>query len=253
MAHAFSHPIHTHQSHEPLARILLVDDDPALLTALPDMLQLRLPWIRVDTAESGEAGLQRIASSRYDLVITDLRMPGMNGVALTREVHRRWPGLPILMLTGAGDLAHAQAAVRAGAYGFLEKPVQRDSFVMRVRQALERHRRHGEADAPTIEQFNDRLSQCQEAWHKAFEEHWKLLRLRTEVFSDGKTADLWLGLAARHASLVQHQIQLTKQLLNWYRVREARRQEGLRLKHQGETVLTSARKRLQVRSDRPTS
>src|SRR5207247_2342357 len=85
------------------ARVLIVDDDPALLQALPETLRLRMSGVAVDTADSAAAALDRIAARDYDAIVTDIRMPGMDGLALLAQIRARQPDTPVLMVTG-----HAQ-------------------------------------------------------------------------------------------------------------------------------------------------
>src|SRR2546423_8275955 len=96
------------------SRVLVVDDDPALLQALPAALRIRMAAVTVDTADSAAAALDRIAATDYDAIITDIKMPGMDGVALLSEIRTRRPDTPILMITGHGRHALAVPAVRGG-------------------------------------------------------------------------------------------------------------------------------------------
>ena len=143
------------------ARIAIVDDDPALLLALPEALRLRMPAVTIDTFDSAVAALEAIAATEYDVIISDIRMPGMDGLALLRHVRELQPDTPTLLITGHGEHDFAIQALRGGAYDFVKKPIDRDYFVASLdraiqtrllrrqvedqRQALERH-------AATLEQ-----------------------------------------------------------------------------------------------------
>ena len=72
-------------------RVLIVDDDLALLQALSEALRLRVDEVTVDTADSGAAALDRIAARDYDAIVTDIKMPGMDGLALLAEIRARRP------------------------------------------------------------------------------------------------------------------------------------------------------------------
>ena len=85
------------------AYVLIVDDDAALLEALPETLHLRMPGIRVDAASSAVAALDRIAVADYDAIITDIKMPGMDGVELLGRIREIRPDTPVLVITGHGD------------------------------------------------------------------------------------------------------------------------------------------------------
>src|SRR5205823_6799744 len=83
--------------------ILIVDDDRALLQALPEALRLRMGGVTVETADSAGAALDRIAVRDYDAIVTDIRMPGMDGLALLAEIRTRRPDTPTLMITAYGE------------------------------------------------------------------------------------------------------------------------------------------------------
>lgn len=117
--------------------VLIVDDDPALLKALPEALRLRMHGVTVDTADSATAALERISAMDYDAIVTDIKMPGMDGFALLAEIRARRPDTPTLMMTGHGEHALAVGALRGGAYDFIQKPIDREYFIASLRRAIE--------------------------------------------------------------------------------------------------------------------
>src|SRR5437879_6508494 len=119
--------------------VLIVDDDPALLQALPEALRLRMDGVTVDVADSAAAALERIAARDYDVIVTDIKMPGMDGLALMAEIRGRQPDTPTIMITGHGEHALAILALRGGAYDFIQKPIDRDSFVASLYRAIRAH------------------------------------------------------------------------------------------------------------------
>jgi len=119
--------------------VLIVDDDLALLQALPEALRLRMAGVTVDTADSGAAALDRITAEDYDAIVTDIKMPGMDGLELLAEIRTRWPDTPTLMITGHGEHDLVVDALRAGAYDFIQKPIDRDYFIASLRRAMEMH------------------------------------------------------------------------------------------------------------------
>src|SRR6267378_7578902 len=119
--------------------VLIVDDDLALLQALPEALRLRMAGLTVDTADSGAAALDRIAARDYDAIVTDIKMPGMDGLELLAEIRTNRPDTPTLMITGHGEHDLVVHALRAGAYDFIQKPIDRDYFVASLRRAIEMH------------------------------------------------------------------------------------------------------------------
>ena len=132
-------------------RILVVDDDPALLRAMPEALGLRLPAVEVDTASSGADALDLITAVDYDVVVSDIKMPGMSGLDLLAEVRRVAPQTPTLLITGHGEHDLAVQALRRGAYDFIQKPIERDYFVAAIERAIELRRANRELERQRLE------------------------------------------------------------------------------------------------------
>src|SRR5256885_9560728 len=105
--------------------VLIVDDDRALLEALPEALRLRMGGGTVETAESAAVALERIAARDYDAIVADIKMPGMDGLELLTEIRTRWPDTPTLMITGHGENELVVGALRGGACDFIHKPIDR--------------------------------------------------------------------------------------------------------------------------------
>ncbi|MDN3552098.1 two-component system response regulator GlrR [Halomonas almeriensis] len=116
------------------AHILLVDDDVSLLKLLGMRLESR--GYRVTTAESGPAALKQLEAERPDLVLSDMRMDEMDGMALFQEIQRRLPGLPVIILTAHGSIPDAVSATRQGVFGFLAKPLDREELFATIEDAL---------------------------------------------------------------------------------------------------------------------
>lgn len=121
------------------ARVLIVDDDRALLQALPETLRLRMSGVAVDTADSAAAALDRIAAHGYDVIVTDIKMPGVDGLGLLAEIRERCPDTPTVMITGHGEEDLALRALRGGAYDFIQKPIDRDYFAALLYRAIRVH------------------------------------------------------------------------------------------------------------------
>ena len=121
-------------------RILIVDDDPALLEALPRALRLRLEGIGIDTSETAADALERIREEDYDAIVTDIKMPGMDGLALLSEIRSVRPKTPTLLITGHGEHDLAVQALRGGAYDFVQKPIDRDYVVAALERAIQLRR-----------------------------------------------------------------------------------------------------------------
>src|SRR5213076_498037 len=118
-------------------RVLIVDDDPALLKALPDAIRLRMSEVMVDTAESATAAREQIDATDHDVIVTDIKMPGMDGFGLLSEIRARRPDTPTLMITGHGEHALAVGALRGGAFDFIQKPIDRYYFVASLQRAIQ--------------------------------------------------------------------------------------------------------------------
>src|SRR5919204_6939466 len=102
-----------------LARILLIDDEPAGLLALAEMLQRRLGDVLVETALDVYAGLDMLRQRDYHVIVSDIRMAGLDGFVALNQVRERWPQVPVILVTAAGR-DREQEALRHGAYAFIE-------------------------------------------------------------------------------------------------------------------------------------
>jgi DNA-binding NtrC family response regulator len=119
--------------------VLIVDDDLALLDALPQALRLRLGGVTVETADSAIAALDRIAQKEYDAIVADIKMPGMDGLELLDQIRTRRPDTPTLIITGHGENDLVVHALRGGARDFIQKPIDRDYFVAALYRAIREH------------------------------------------------------------------------------------------------------------------
>src|SRR5262245_1731264 len=109
-----------------MTKILIVDDEPLYRHGLFDLL--RRPDLKVDAAADGDEALRLFRRGGYQLVISDLSMPGLDGLGLMRAVKRESPSTRFVILSGVGTIQAALAAVRQGADDFLEKPVSREQI-----------------------------------------------------------------------------------------------------------------------------
>ncbi|HFC53881.1 MAG TPA: response regulator [Gammaproteobacteria bacterium] len=116
-------------------KILLVDDDPSLLRLLS--LRLESAGYQIQAVESAEKALACMASFQPYLIITDLRMGGMDGMSLFETVHSRYPALPVIILTAHGSIPDAVAATRRGVFGFLTKPFDTQQLMEQVEKAFQ--------------------------------------------------------------------------------------------------------------------
>ena len=115
-------------------RVLVVDDDPRARAVLRDLLETS--GYEVELAEGGDEALQIVADRAPDVVLSDLRMPHMDGLELLAKLRERDPGLPVVVQTGVGGVQSAVAAIRAGAEDYLVKPVDIDALVVCLERVL---------------------------------------------------------------------------------------------------------------------
>jgi len=128
---------------DPKSQVLVVDDDVAVGKVLAALL------VQVGHGatfiERGELALAELERRPYDLVLTDVRMPGMGGMELLEQVGEKYPGLPVVLLTAHGTVSMAVEAMKAGAWDFLQKPFDREEIVFVVNKALAATRAEREA------------------------------------------------------------------------------------------------------------
>ncbi len=119
-------------------RLLVIDDDPDLLLILTDWLQAAGHEVR--SAPDGEAGIAALGHTPVDLVLLDVDMPKMDGIQVLKLVSKRWPEVPVVMMTGHGSIRLAVEAMREGATDFVTKPFQHAQLEAAIAQAASRHR-----------------------------------------------------------------------------------------------------------------
>src|SRR5262249_53660111 len=117
-------------------KVLFVEDDPPVRTSLAQTLELA--GLEVLPCGSAEEALPHIAAGAQLIVITDVRLPGMDGLALLDHVVATDAGIPVVLITAHGDVAMAVRAMRAGAYDFIEKPFAPERFVETAVRALDK-------------------------------------------------------------------------------------------------------------------
>ena len=117
-----------------MARILVVDDDPELLKAIA--MRLHYEGHAVTQADGGAAALAKLDLDVPHMVITDLQMPGMDGLQLFEHIHRRYPLLPVVILTANGTIANAVQALQRGVFGYITKPFEGAALLREVDRAL---------------------------------------------------------------------------------------------------------------------
>jgi DNA-binding response OmpR family regulator len=124
-------------SNDPATRLLIVDDEQSICVVLARALGYL--GFEVEAVNSGPEALARLAEADYDLMLLDLRMPGMDGMEVMQHVRQTNPELPIIIMTGQGTLESAIAALKLGALDYVLKPVGVPQLAAAVEQALHMH------------------------------------------------------------------------------------------------------------------
>jgi len=128
---------------EPPATLLLVDDEPGILSSLRRLL--RPAGYKIHIAEGGKAGLEILEREPVDLVISDMRMPEMDGAKFLEQVRNRWPQITRILLTGYADVTSTIEAINRGEiYRYISKPWDDNDLTLIIRDALERRRLQSE-------------------------------------------------------------------------------------------------------------
>src|SRR5450755_3621963 len=118
-----------------MSRVLVIDDDASLRFTLEAVLSDA--GLNVEMADGGASGLAAFEARGADVVLTDLAMPGVDGMQVLAQIRAQDPSVPVLMLTAHGSERVAVAAMKAGAYDYLPKPFDPDELALSVRRAIE--------------------------------------------------------------------------------------------------------------------
>jgi two-component system nitrogen regulation response regulator NtrX len=150
--------------------ILIVDDEPGVRSALSGVL--RDEGYNVDAVESGEACLDRLSRRAFDVIVLDVWLPGMDGLATLARMRERQVDSQVVIISGHGNVESAVRAIKMGAFDFVEKPLSLDKTVLVVRNALRQRR---------LEAENRALRARVDAQHTMVGESPGLMRLREQV------------------------------------------------------------------------
>jgi DNA-binding NtrC family response regulator len=121
-------------------RILIADDDEVSCQLFAELLEK--DGYEVNRAQTGEEALERLNDEAHDLLIIDVRMPGMTGLEVTRQVHGKQPALPIIVMTAFGSIETAIEAIHEGAFDFVSKPMNLEELKKTVSRALAQRKLH---------------------------------------------------------------------------------------------------------------
>ena len=120
-----------------MASILVVDDDDAIRDTLYDLFSAHY---LCHTAETAEKALDLLKADIYDVVLTDISMPGLSGLELLGHVLQNYPGTPVIVISGIGDQEHAQGLIKLGAFDYLLKPFRLEVVENSVERAIKYRR-----------------------------------------------------------------------------------------------------------------
>ena len=171
-------------------RILIVEDNDLARRQLQQLLQTD-PHLDVDATSDGAKALQSLAEQNYSIVLTDLRMPGLDGIQLIREVQQRNLPVTVIVTTGHGSIDEAVQAIRLGAYDFLTKPIDVDNLRLVMQRALRERSLQDEvaslrAQLQTRFSFHNILSKNPHM-HAVFELISNVAHTTTTVLVEGET------------------------------------------------------------------
>ena len=120
-----------------MTRALVVDDDETIRDTLYELLS---EHYICQTAETAEKAIARLQADTYDVVLTDISMPGLSGLELLGQVRQRFPQTPVIVISGISDKEHAQGLIRLGAFDYLLKPFSLEEVEKSVKRALDYRR-----------------------------------------------------------------------------------------------------------------
>jgi two-component system, NtrC family, response regulator PilR len=128
--------------------VLVVDDDEAIRDTLYELLS---EHYLCQTAETAEKAFARLEADAYDVVLTDISMPGLSGLELLGQVRQKYPNTPVIIISGISDQDHAQGLIKLGAFDYLLKPFRLEAVEKSVKRAIEYRKRTLEkSDAPGV-------------------------------------------------------------------------------------------------------
>jgi two-component system, OmpR family, response regulator len=126
------------------ARILLVDDEVAFANNIAKLISKR--GYEVMTVYNGESAIKAVEESEFDVIVLDLKMPGLDGMATLKQIKKRQPQVEVIILTGHGSMDSGIDGIQLGAFDFIMKPVRFDDLHESIRQAYQRKIVHQERE-----------------------------------------------------------------------------------------------------------
>ncbi len=119
-----------------MTKVLIIDDEKAIRRSLRDILEYEK--FTVDEAENGKDALQKFEKENYDLFLCDIKMPGIDGIEVLEKIMEKYSDVPVIMISGHGNIETAVEAVKKGAFDFIQKPFDLNRLLVSVRNALDK-------------------------------------------------------------------------------------------------------------------
>jgi two-component system response regulator PilR (NtrC family) len=135
-----------------MAKVLVVDDDETIRDTLHELLSEEY---LCQTAETAEKAFAKLEADSYDVVLTDISMPGLSGLELLGHIRQKFPNTVVIMISGIGDEDHAQGLIKLGAFDFLLKPFTLEVVEKSVKKAVD-YGRHLKEDSSSKPKTSDR-------------------------------------------------------------------------------------------------
>ncbi|MFL5808738.1 MAG: sigma-54-dependent transcriptional regulator [Flavisolibacter sp.] len=126
-----------------MATLLIIDDEKAIRKTLSEILSFE--GYKIDEAPDGEEGLKKFKEKTYDVVLCDIKMPKIDGLEFLQKATEANPDVPVIMISGHGNIETAVEAVKKGAYDFIQKPPDLNRLLITIRNAMERNKLVSEA------------------------------------------------------------------------------------------------------------
>ncbi len=120
-----------------MATILVVDDDRPIRSTLKEILEFEK--FKVEDAEDGQMAISKVEKNDYDLILCDIKMPKMDGIEVLQKIQELKPHIPVVMISGHGDIETAVGAIKLGAFDFIAKPLDLNRLLVTVKNALDRN------------------------------------------------------------------------------------------------------------------
>ncbi len=119
-----------------MSKILVIDDERSIRNTLKDILEYEK--YSVDLAEDGIKGIEKVKGNSFDVVLCDIKMPGMDGIEVLEQLVQISPDTPVVMISGHGNIDTAVESIKKGAFDYIEKPLDLNRLLITIRNAMDK-------------------------------------------------------------------------------------------------------------------